>query len=264
MAQRQRVAAIVILDTIVRQYLIAHFPRKRRLEITKLVAQHQAAFLHDAGCYGRVAVGSDVPVIRYREFRTGVAGGADGGRQNPRFALPIERKAQIRCVQYGLAEEFHARIARGAELASLVDLEIAGTHEPVVVAHLAGRIAAAQHAVLVLTFEYYALSIAAAAGGVDLYLVPGFLDRAALGFQIQPQAGAFKHVTALLEAHIAPRIDFVFGFVVAQPVGIDGLAAPAQAHRAFGLEFLVLVALHLVGVDKQRQRVLVVSGKVKQ
>ena len=70
--------------------------------------------------------------------------------------------------------------------------------------------------------------------------------------------GAFEHVAALLEADIAPRVDFILGLVVAQPVRVDRFAALAQAHRALGLDFPVVMALDIVGVDKQRHRILVV------
>ena len=154
--------------------------------------------------------------------------------------------------------------ARGADLAVFVDFEFLGAHEPVGFADIAGGVIAVEYAVLVVAFHFDAFGVAVAARGIDLHLVGGFFDRAAAAVELHAHFRAFEHVAALLEPHIAARAHLVFGLVITQPVGIDGLAAPAQAHGAFSLEFAVLVALQVVGIDKQGQRAGIVGRQAQQ
>jgi hypothetical protein len=102
--------------------------------------------------------------------------------------------------------------------------------------------------------HFDAVGVAAPARRIDLDFVTGLLDGATPAFELHAHLAAFEHVAALFEADVAARAHFIGRLVVAQPVGVDRLAAAAQAHRPLGLDLALLVTLQVVGIDKQRQR----------
>jgi len=77
------------------------------------------------------------------------------------------------------------------------------------------------------------------------------VHEAAIGLQVVAQHVAFDDVAALLDAHVAARVDFLEGLVIAHPVGRKRLSAAAQAHRALGLRFPLGVTLYAVGFDEK-------------
>ena len=139
----------------------------------------------------------------------------------------------------------------GTDLAVFVDFQIARTQEPVGFTDLASRVIDVEGAVFLPPLDFNTIRIAAPACCLDLYFEGRFIDGAVAAFKPHAHFSAFEHVSALLDAHVAARLHFICGLVVTQPVGVNRLSAAAQAHRAFGLEFTVLMTLHLIGFDEQ-------------
>src|SRR3989338_167784 len=112
-----------------------------RFQIAKLPLPLQAALAKDARSNGGVHVGSDIEVIRQREFETAAAGAAEGGGEEPVFALIAERKVDPRGVKNGDSFEFDAGVLGRGGLGLMVDFQFAGTQEPVIDAIGAGCVA---------------------------------------------------------------------------------------------------------------------------
>ena len=100
-------------------------------------------------------------------------------------------------VKLALAGHDVTLIARGANLAFLVDLEALGTHKPVIIADFAGRITAAQHVILARAVKHHPFALPAASGGVDLDLVFWLFDGSAIGIEVYPHFAAFEYAEHL-------------------------------------------------------------------
>jgi len=72
----------------------------------------------------------------------------------------------------------------------------------------------------------------------------------ALCLEIEQEIVASHDIRSLLDPDISTRPDFVGGFVIEQPIGVDGLPAPPQLHVPLNFRFLVTVSLEAVGFEK--------------
>ena len=105
----------------------------------RLVAEHQTAFGHDAGCERVVVVGREVEVVGDREIHTARRAHAVGRREKARAAFIADRECEPGRAENRYAHEVQARARTRSGLVVLVDLEFVELDEPSFVVSLAGR-----------------------------------------------------------------------------------------------------------------------------
>jgi len=250
-------------DAIVRQVLAVDLAGELRLQVAELVAQLQPALGEELGRHRGVHVLGDVPVVRQRRLEAALARGAEGGREEARAALVVERERDVRHVEDRHAEEVERRVVRGAHVARAVDVELANAQVPVVARHRARGVLGAEEAALLLLAQLGARRLAARRDA-PLRGLGEFEDRrlhlAGAVVEAVAQARAGGAVAVALEAHGAGGDRGLVGGVVLHAVGADARAALAQDHVAGGDHLVVALGLDAVGLEELRAVALEARG----
>jgi hypothetical protein len=261
------VALFSVLGAVVRQILRAGLAQVGRLEIAELPAHLHPALRHDAWPDRGIAVGRDIHEVGNRHLQPAGVGAPVVRRDEAGFALLVQRERQVGRVEDRNAEELDGRVAGDAEVARLVNFQLASTQVPVLLAGAAGGVLCALRAVTPRALEEYSLRLAAPipvaellplAGGLGILVqrVGGFVHGTGVGFEVVPQPRAFHDVASPLHAHVALCCELAARLVIAQPIGEHRLPAPSQPDVALGFGIAVLMPLQPVRLEEKRHLLL--------
>lgn len=231
-------------------------------QIAEFAGQHIAVLVVEVRRDGGVEVGGDVPVVRHRQLGARRAG-LEGGRQQARLAVAVQREVQPRRVQDGHAVELHPGVVRHAYAAGVVEVGAGGPQIPGVVSRIAGGHPAAVDLVLILALEVHLAAVAAHGDGFGGLAAGRFGRRrvlprhrkhrihagAGVVVDVVVEGAAVDHVAAARHVEAVAGLDAVFGLVVVQPVGFHLLIVAGDHHIALGMQDHVHFAVKLVGGD---------------
>ncbi len=199
-------------------------------QVAELAFHHQAALGHVAREQRGVVVRRQVEVVRGDHEHAGVAGAAQGGRQEAGLAAIVDREIDVGGVEHRNVLHPQGRVGRGAEAGGRVQLDVVALDVPGVAARLATGIGA------VLELDdgvFLALGVKRAAADLGLvHDVLGVVDLRLAVVQLQVGVVADDQRAVVAQAHVAGQLAAVLGLVQVGLVGFHLHAALAQDHVA--------------------------------
>ena len=204
MFQGQRVALIAVALAVAGQNLGIDLATVDAtiggVQVAELAAQLGAALAHRARDEGRVHVRCDVPVIGDRGLEAAIGVGAQRRRKEAGLALVVEREREPGRIEDGHVLEVNRGILALADLAVVVELELAGAGIPAVVAGHAGGVGGVAQADLVFALEVDPVRFTARFSGALLALER--VDLALAGLDVEDARRGEARAEPLVARHL--------------------------------------------------------------
>ena len=209
-----------------RQHFAARLAAVGLAEIAERGGGLQSALGHQARCHGEVAIRRHVPVVRKLEFLAVLYRTAEAWGQETGLAAIIEGEGNRRQVKYLLAEKKQLGVLGLAQVASVVELQLADLHEPVILARTTGSIGCVGGAVTVRAEKLDTAGVAARA--IVCQQIFGGEKIAGSRIELQLEFGAGEKITATHDSHVAAGVEFVTDLHIVNDVGLDDRILLAQ------------------------------------
>ena len=207
---------------VIRHVVGPQLTRVIRFLVTKLAAQIDAAFAHERRQKCRIAVGSDVPVVRRVDLNAVDVVHAYRRRQEAGLSFVAERKTERWHHQQRQLHERQQDALRLAHFLFIVNADAGRAQQPGRHPGRAGQTAtggecavADQRAVLIHEIHAFGFAVPLVLQETVTRIEKEALER----LHLEIQRRAFVHVTRAVDAHIAACLGKILGLVVVEPLG---------------------------------------------
>ena len=216
---------------VVGKYFAARLAPVVFTKITKRSRRLQAALCHISRRDCQIAIWRNVPVIRHLHFLPVLDGTTEGRRKKSGLAAVIERESHSGNEQDLLPLEEQSRILRFTEIATVVELQLADLHVPVIVAGSASGVSGIRSAISVRSQKLQAACLPARAAVGQQIL--GGKEKPGTGIELELEIRPGKQVAIAQDPDVAAGVQFVSHDTIVDAVGLDNRVLLAQLRVAF-------------------------------